>query len=213
MTDDPVDCLRLFDKRYDSHLTSTGGAQQRIHFIDFADHLAPLLTSFCMTGGTESARLAGKHQEPLFPTVRAPDAGKPAHRIAAVEILLNNILDDGPEISVISHKPALVFSEKLLEVMKKHPIKNSEFRMTLTVNPCHDNRDDSKNGPGWTLADIHPLYKAISDSNGDGSVRFKKNHRGKNRAKIRRSSLQGLLYLCNRAKVWELFFRALFQLF
>jgi len=41
MTDDPVDCLRLFDKRYDSHLTSTGGAQQRIHFIDFADHLSP----------------------------------------------------------------------------------------------------------------------------------------------------------------------------
>ena len=50
-----------------------------------------------------------------------------------------------------------LFSEKLLEVIKDHTIKSSEFRMTLTVNPCHGNRDDSKNGPGWTLADIHPL--------------------------------------------------------
>ena len=93
----------------------------------------------------------------LFPTVWTPDAGKPAHRIATIEILLNHILDDGTEEAILSFKPALVLSEKLLKVMKKHPIKNSKFRMTLTVNPCHGSRDDSKNGPKWRLADIHPL--------------------------------------------------------
>ncbi len=41
MTDDPVDCLRLFDKRYDPHLATTGGAQQKIHFIDLKDQLGP----------------------------------------------------------------------------------------------------------------------------------------------------------------------------
>jgi len=41
--------------------------------------------------------------------------------------------------------------------MKKHPVKNSEFWMTLTVNPCHGSRDDSKIVPGWRLVDIQPL--------------------------------------------------------
>ncbi len=51
------------------------------------------------------------------------------------EILLNNILDGGTKEAVPPLKSALVFSEKFLEVMKKHPIKNCEFRITLTVNP------------------------------------------------------------------------------
>ena len=39
MTNDPVDYLRLIDKRYDPHLTTIGGAQQRVH--DLTDHLGP----------------------------------------------------------------------------------------------------------------------------------------------------------------------------
>jgi hypothetical protein len=69
---------------------AVGDIQQK-----FLPHpLSPFLTSFGMTRRTEPACLAGKHQEPLFPTVGTPDAGKSAHRIAAVEILLNNILDE-----------------------------------------------------------------------------------------------------------------------
>ena len=64
-----------------------------------------------MARRAETTSLTGKHQQTLFPTVRAPDAGKPAHRIAAVEILLDNILDDGPEIlgiySIIGAKMGL----------------------------------------------------------------------------------------------------------
>ncbi len=41
MADDPVDGLSYFDKRDDSHLATTCGATQGIHFIDLADHLCP----------------------------------------------------------------------------------------------------------------------------------------------------------------------------
>ncbi len=37
--DDPVDNLRLFDKRDNSHLTSTGRTTKRIHLVDPTDHL------------------------------------------------------------------------------------------------------------------------------------------------------------------------------
>jgi hypothetical protein len=73
----------------------------------------PFLPAFSMAGWTESACLAGKHQEPLFPTVGTPDAGKAAHRITAVKILL---------------KTGLIFSNKPLENTKKHPILLEYFR-------------------------------------------------------------------------------------
>jgi len=41
MVDDLIDNLRPFDKRYTSQLATTGRAQQRVHFIDLADHLGP----------------------------------------------------------------------------------------------------------------------------------------------------------------------------
>jgi hypothetical protein len=123
--------------------------------------LAPLLAPLGMTRRTETSGLAREAQEAFLSTIWTADAGKPAHRIATVEILLNNILDYGTEIAILSLKPALVLSEKLLKIMKEHPIKNSVFRMTLAVDPCHGSRDDSKNGPKWRLADIQP-YKRPS---------------------------------------------------
>jgi hypothetical protein len=63
--------------------------------------LSPFLTSFGMAGWTESACLAGKHQEPLFLTILAPHAGKPALRIVAFEILLDHILNRRTEIPVL----------------------------------------------------------------------------------------------------------------
>jgi hypothetical protein len=114
----------------ENHLTM-GNIQQK-----FLSHpLAPFLPAFGMTRWTESASLTGKHQQPLFPTVRAPDAGKPAHRIAAVKILLDNILDDRPEKAVHLLEPILIFSKEQLEIMKYHPIEDGAFRMTPAVNP------------------------------------------------------------------------------
>jgi hypothetical protein len=65
------------------------------------------LSSLGMTRRTEPARLAGKHQQALFPTVGTPNASKSAHRIAAVEIALNNIFDDRTEIPVLLLEPIL----------------------------------------------------------------------------------------------------------
>jgi hypothetical protein len=90
-----------------------------------------------MAGRTKSACLAGEHKEALFPTVRATDTGKPAHRIATVEIFLNDILDHRTEEPVLLFKTILIFLKKPLERIKKHPIKNRVFRMPLAVDPCH----------------------------------------------------------------------------
>jgi len=43
MSNDPVDDLRFFDKRDDSHLATACGTTKRIHFIDLANHLGPAL--------------------------------------------------------------------------------------------------------------------------------------------------------------------------
>jgi hypothetical protein len=109
---------------------------------------APFLPAFGVTRRTESACLAGKHQEPLFPTVRAPDSGKATHRIAAVEITLDHLLDYRTEIAVLLLEPILIFSKEPLKIIKEHPIEYSMFRMTLAIDPCHGREDDSRNGPG-----------------------------------------------------------------
>jgi hypothetical protein len=41
MADDPVNGLRLLDKRDDSHLATTCRTKQRVNLIDFSDHLGP----------------------------------------------------------------------------------------------------------------------------------------------------------------------------
>jgi hypothetical protein len=125
------------------HLT-VGDIQQ-----EFLPHpLTPFLTAFSMAGWTEPACLAGKHQQALFPTIGTPDAGKATHRIAAVEVLLYNILDHRTEEAVLPLETILIFLKKLLEIVKKHPVKHGVFRMTLAVYPCHGREDDSRNGPG-----------------------------------------------------------------
>jgi len=110
-----------------------------------------------MTRWTETSGLAAEAQELLFPTVRTPDASETTHRVAAVQIPLHHLLDNRTKIAILSLKTVLILQEKSIKVMKKHSIENTTFRMTLVINPCHGSRDDSRNGPGWRLADIHPL--------------------------------------------------------
>jgi len=56
--------------------------------------------------------------------------------------------DDRPEISVVPLEPALIFRHEPLERMKKHPVENSPFRMTRTVDSRHFENEESKNAPG-----------------------------------------------------------------
>jgi hypothetical protein len=109
--------------------------------------LSPLFTSLGMTRWTESACLAGKHKQALFPKVGIPDAGKPTHWITAVQVLLYHLLDYRAEVPVFPLETILVFSKEPLEIIKKHPVKHRVFRMTLAVDPCHGREDDSQNGP------------------------------------------------------------------
>jgi hypothetical protein len=41
--DNLVDNFMVFNERDDLHLASTGGAKQRVHFIEFSYHLCPAL--------------------------------------------------------------------------------------------------------------------------------------------------------------------------
>jgi len=46
-------------------------------------------------------------------------------------------------VAVLLLETILVFMKELLKVMKKHPIKNRVFRMTLAIDSCHGREDDS----------------------------------------------------------------------
>jgi hypothetical protein len=73
--------------------------------------------------------------------------GKSTLRIAAVQVLLNDFLNNRKKIAVLSLKSIFILQEKTIEVMKKHSIENSTFRMTLMIDLCHGSRDDSRNRP------------------------------------------------------------------
>jgi hypothetical protein len=74
--------------------------------------LSPFLQPLGMTRGAESPGAAGKHKKPLLPTVGTSDAGEPAAGIAAVEIALDHLLDDRPEVAVLLLKAALILGQE-----------------------------------------------------------------------------------------------------
>lgn len=91
--------------------------------------LAPLLKPLRMARRTEAAGATGEYDEPLLPTVRTPDAGKPTAWIAAVEIALDHLLDNGPEEAVLLLKAALIFGQEPVEVVEEDAVKDGAFWM------------------------------------------------------------------------------------
>ncbi len=78
---------------------------------------------------------------------------KAAHLIAAVEILVNNILHHGMQEAVLPPNPALEFLEKLPKIMKNHPVEDGALRMSEKLDPCHSRSHRSKNGvTSWLLS-------------------------------------------------------------
>jgi hypothetical protein len=53
------------------------------------------------------------------------DAGKAAHRIAAIQVLLDDILDYRTEIAMLPLETILIFLKERLEIIEEHPIKYS----------------------------------------------------------------------------------------
>jgi len=88
-----------------------------------------LLDTLGMTRRAESPGLAGEHDQPLFGAVRTPDAGESAARVAAVQIPLDDLLDDRPEIPLLPLEPALIFGQEPVEMMEQHPVEDRALRM------------------------------------------------------------------------------------
>jgi hypothetical protein len=109
--------------------------------------LAPLLQPLGMTGGAESPGAAGKHEKSLLATVRTADAGKAAARIAAVEVALDDLLDDRTEEAVLLLETSLILGQEPVEMMEQHPIEDGPLRMSRTIDSRHGGRMASRNGP------------------------------------------------------------------
>jgi hypothetical protein len=115
---------------------------------EFLAHpLAPFFNSLGMTGGTETAGPAGEHQESFLSTIGTADAGEPAARVTAIEVALDDILDDGPEEAVLLLESALVLRKEPVEVMKQNPVECSALGMSGTIHSRHSGRRASRNGP------------------------------------------------------------------
>jgi hypothetical protein len=93
-----------------------------------------------MARGTEAAGAAGEHQQSFFPARRTANAGKPAARITAVEVALDDFLDDGPEEAILLLETALIFGQELLKVMEQYPVEHGAFRMTGTIDSGHSRK-------------------------------------------------------------------------
>jgi hypothetical protein len=100
-----------------------------------------------MAGGAESPRLAGERQQMFTAAIRAADPGEAGTRVAAVEIALDDLLDDRPELAVLLLETALVRCQEPVEVMEQHPIEDRTLRMARTVDSRHIGRVDPKSVP------------------------------------------------------------------
>ena len=109
--------------------------------------LAPLLQPLGVAGGAEAAGAAGEHQEPLLGTVRTTDAGKPAARVAALEVALDHLLDDRSKKAVLFLETALIVRQEAVKIVKEHPVQDGAFRISRTIHSGHDGRMASRNGP------------------------------------------------------------------
>jgi hypothetical protein len=70
------------------------------------------------------------------------DAGKPAHRIATVEIFLNDILDDGTEIAVLLLNPGQPISKTDMWVFWSPDIRREDYIGSYRTDgrPYHTNQ-------------------------------------------------------------------------
>jgi hypothetical protein len=103
-----------------------------------------------VTRRAESPASAREHNKPLLTTVRTPDPGEPAARVAAVKVALDDFLDDRPEKTIFLLEAALILGQEPVEVMKKHPVEDGPLGMTRAVDSWHDRSHSSRNRPDRT---------------------------------------------------------------
>jgi len=69
-----------------------------------------------------------------LPTVRAADAGKAAARVAAIQVALDNLFDDGPEEAVLLLEAALILRKEPVKIMEEHAVEDGALRMSRTID-------------------------------------------------------------------------------
>jgi hypothetical protein len=79
--------------------------------------------------------------------VRAADPGEAGARMPAVEIALDDLLDDRPEMTELLLNKALVDCQDPVEVMEQHPIEDRALRLARTGDSRHAGRADSRSMP------------------------------------------------------------------
>jgi len=75
-------------------------------------------------------------------------------RIAAVKILLDDLLDDRTEIAVRLLEAALILRQEVIEVVEQNPVEDGPLRMTRTIGCRHGGRMASRNGPDRTKSTL-----------------------------------------------------------
>jgi len=63
--------------------------------------------------------------------------GETATGIPAVQILLDDLLDHRPEISIFPLKAALVLGQESLEMMGQYPVEHRPLWMPRTIDSRH----------------------------------------------------------------------------
>jgi len=76
--------------------------------------------------------------------VRTAEPGKARTRVGAVEIALDDLPNDRPEIPELLLETALVFGEETVEMVEEHPAKNRALRLAWAINSRHIGDADSK---------------------------------------------------------------------
>ncbi len=97
--------------------------------------------------GLPQSRRRGEEQSDVAISCPSRDSLGSPRSLRSLVMTCGHLLDNRTKIAILSLKPVLILQEKSIEVMKKHSIENTTFRMTLVINPCHGSRDDSRNGP------------------------------------------------------------------
>jgi hypothetical protein len=152
--------------------------------------LPPFLQTLGMARRAKTPGLAGKHQKVFRPAARTADPRKSAARIAAIEIALDDLLDDGAQIAVGLLETLLVLRQEALKMMEQHPVENGPLRTARTIDARHIGNKESRNAPVFENQEsaISPRQKGKSPSPGlttkvdvitlyeetDGAARFQK---------------------------------------
>jgi hypothetical protein len=86
--------------------------------------------------------------------VQAADPGEAGARIAAVEVALDDFLDDRPIMTVLLLEAALVGRQEAVEVMEQQAAEHRALQMARAVDSRHIGKADSRSVPRLLIGSL-----------------------------------------------------------